>query len=217
MSGRNRNKSTALVVGNNTRIQALFMNREFEIIYESKIPHLKSPPSIVVFTGGEDVDPSWYGEPRHFRTMTNKKRDSREMVLFERYIDSPKVGICRGGQFLNVLSGGKMWQHVAGHTDNHKMIDLLFTKKKLMVTSTHHQMMLPSKDGVVLAVAQEAKGHISMAKIPPARPAYDPEVVWYPKTNSLCFQPHPEYSLPGNDTKHTDLFFDYIDWAFKLP
>lgn len=213
----NRGKTTALIIGNNTRVQTMFLGRDFDIIYESKIANLKKSPSLVVFTGGEDVDPYYYGEGKYFRTMSHRKRDDREMIHFEHFLQVPKVGICRGGQFLNVMSGGKMWQHVTGHTDNHDMIDLLFTKNKLKVTSTHHQMMLPSKDGFVLAVAQEAKDHVSMAKEPPKKPAFDPEVVWYPKTNSLCFQPHPEYNLPGGDEKHTDLFFDYLDWAFKLP
>jgi hypothetical protein len=213
----NRDKSTALVVGNNVRVQTMFYDRGFEIIYESKLSNLKRPPSLVVFTGGEDVDPSWYHEPKYFKTRSHLKRDNREMIIFESMLDVPKVGICRGGQFLNVMSGGSMWQHVSGHADEHEMIDLLFTRTPLKVTSTHHQMMLPSKEAFILGVAKGvATGHISMAKKVPPKPKFDPEVVWYPKTNSLCHQPHPEYNL-GNDTKHTDLFFDYLDWAFKLP
>lgn len=217
MASKNREKSTVLIIGNNTRVQTLFYSRDFEIIYESKAASLRKPPNLVVFTGGEDIDPSWYGEPKYFRTHSHYKRDQREMLYYESFLEVPKVGICRGGQFLNVMSGGSMWQHVAGHTDHHKMIDLLFTKSELKVPSTHHQMMLPSKDGFILAVAKVAKDHVSCAKEPPDKPKYDPEVVWYPKTNSLCYQSHPEYNLPGNDNKHVDLFFDYIDWAFKLP
>lgn len=216
MAVRNREKSTALIIGNNTRVQSLFATHGFDIVYEAKADNLRKPPSLVVFTGGEDIDPAWYNEPKYFRTMSHPKRDHREMVYYEKYLDVPKVGICRGGQFLNVLSGGRMWQHVSGHTDTHKMIDLLFTKTELKVPSTHHQMMLPSEEAFILAVAKVAKDHVSCAKKTPPKPKYDPEVVWYPKTNSLCYQPHPENYISG-DNKHVDLFFDYLDWAFKLP
>ena len=213
----NRAKSTVVIIGNNTRVQTLFYGRGFELIYETKAANLRKSPDLIVFTGGEDVDPSWYHESKYYKTFPHIKRDHREMVLYEQYLNVPKVGICRGGQFLNVMSGGSLWQHVEGHTNDHKMIDLLFTKNKIRIPSTHHQMMRPSKDAFILAVAQEAKGHVSMAKTPPEKPKYDPEVVWYPKTNSLCYQSHPEYNLSGNDEQHVDYFFDLIDWAFKLP
>lgn len=209
-------KSSVLVVGNTRSVQNLFLRRGFDVIQENNFTRT---PDLVCFTGGEDIDPRWYGEAKHFRTkFVAHNRDKKEHGLFQKYKDTPKVGICRGGQFLNVLSGGKLFQHVSGHTNtsnSHEMIDLLFTKGKITVPSGHHQMMIPADKGAyILGVAQEAKEHISLSGVKP--PKYDPEVVWYPKTYSLCYQSHPEWELKGKN-EHQDYFFDLINWAYSLP
>lgn len=199
-----------MIVGNNSQVQNIFRKKDFEIIYDS---NLKIKPDLLCFTGGEDVNPSLYGEQKFFKTMTNPKRDAREMVYFERFPTIPKVGICRGGQLLNVLSGGALWQDVNNHVDEHKAIDLLFSKKEITVSSTHHQMMIPGDGSYILCAAHQADRWHSGKKR--KIPQYDPEVLWYPKTNSLCFQPHPEKRLSNGSTECEDYFFDLIDWAFK--
>lgn len=160
---------------------------------------------VVLFTGGEDVDPALYDEPPHKRTNFNTQRDLKERAIYEQALarDLPMVGICRGGQFLNVMNGGKMWQHVTGHTQPH----LAFIEvppfnehgqKRILqnVTSTHHQMMIPTDEAVVLLTALEAwekengKGYTKMGK---ELTEPDIEAVWYAGTSCLCFQPHPEY------------------------
>ncbi len=53
---------------------------------------------LVLFTGGEDVDPSLYGCKKHSTTYSNIKRDLQEKEIFEQ-IDPNKqicLGICRG-------------------------------------------------------------------------------------------------------------------------
>ena len=177
-------------------------------------------PDLVVFVGGEDVDPSLYRETKLDKTSTNRKRDQFEMAAFEEYKERPKVGICRGGQFLNVMSGGELWQDVDKHTSSHNIIDLLehdgHDLDYLEVTSTHHQMMRPSKEGETLAIAWEATrfsaGGRLDGKSAPERPEHDTEVVWYANTNSLCFQPHPEYK-PGETRT---LFFQYIKYFWDM-
>lgn len=52
---------------------------------------------IVMFTGGEDVDPSLYGAHRHPTTYSNIQRDLAEKSIFEQVrTDQLCVGICRG-------------------------------------------------------------------------------------------------------------------------
>lgn len=201
---------SVLVVGGNTAVQRMFRDRGWKILQEGT----ERPPDLVCFTGGEDICPSHYGEQTLSRTRPNPKRDAKEVLYFERYNTVPKIGICRGGQLLNVLSGGAMWQHVNNHVDSHQAVDLLFTRGRLLVTSTHHQMMIPGKEGFVLAVANEATEFVSYRSR--EKPKYDTEVVWYPKTNSMCFQPHPEYAVAGEkSSKCQDYFFDLIDWAWR--
>ena len=73
---------------------------------------------LVVFTGGSDVDPALYAEPKHKETRSKIDRDMREAAIFQVCVDSriPMVGICRGAQLLTVLAGGKLVQHIGGHT-----------------------------------------------------------------------------------------------------
>lgn len=52
---------------------------------------------VVLFTGGEDVDPSLYGCEKHITTYSNLKRDLAEKEIFEKVRkDQLCVGICRG-------------------------------------------------------------------------------------------------------------------------
>lgn len=181
--------------------------------------------SIICFTGGEDVDPSLYGESNLMmgnRAMSffNKKRDEQDSVVFGIACanDVIKVGICRGGQFLNVMNGGKMWQHVTDHavSGGHDLIDN-FTGEVVRVTSTHHQMMRPAKDGVVIAVARESKARFTDGERWTRSGAVatgvdkdldDIEVVWYPDSKSFCFQPHPEFNIYP---ECTDYFFSSLE------
>ena len=56
-----------------------------------------SDAEIVIFTGGEDVDPSLYGEEKHPTTCSNIARDKKEMAEFKKIRrDQLAVGICRG-------------------------------------------------------------------------------------------------------------------------
>src|SRR5687768_11319437 len=59
----------------------------------------------VLFTGGGDVDPVFYGEPRHPEVYDAEPgRDEFEIDLARRAMDEdlPVLAICRGSQVLNV-------------------------------------------------------------------------------------------------------------------
>ncbi len=151
---------------------------------------------LVCFTGGEDVSPNLYGDYAHPQTYNSERRDAIEMNYFElaEELKIPMVGICRGGQFLNVMSGGRMYQHVQLHTRDHIIIDVE-TSDKVLATSTHHQMFMPSEESVLVAYAQEGgrREWYDKHEFEHDVSKLDFEVVYYPKTNCLCFQPHPEF------------------------
>lgn len=172
---------------------------------------------LVQFTGGEDVSPFLYGEPKHPSSHCNKDRDMREKVIFEHALalKKPMAGICRGGQFLNVMCGGKMWQDVDRHALNgvHEVKDTL-THEIFSATSTHHQMMRPSPMGLVVAVAHPNRStrrdymgnHGSIiSTFRDTDP--EPEVVYYYDQEALCFQPHPEF---GSDALRNK-YFSYLE------
>lgn len=153
-----------------------------------------------VFTGGEDVDPSLYNELPLARTTFNPARDKYEMAVYELTGRKLKVGICRGAQFLNVMNGGKLWQHVEGHQGNirHSLqyIDESTRHKTYTVNSEHHQMMVPQLSSAQIwgwaGAAKSKQGFETMVTCP-LNHQMDVEIVFYPRSNSFCFQPHPEW------------------------
>ncbi len=163
---------------------------------------------LVQFTGGSDITPALYNQQKHPRTHSYIGRDQKEKMFFQiaKKKGIPMAGICRGGQFLNVMSGGSMIQDCDGHTISyeHKAVDMI-SGESLMVTSTHHQMMQPppeNKDVVVFLCASES----SRQEVMPSTESLlqspiktldkifiDIEGVFFKDTKCLCFQPHPEY------------------------
>jgi len=169
--------------------------------------------SVVVFEGGNDISPELYGEPKGSWTQPlNTRRDDLESSVFAmaRYRGAAFIGICRGAQLLTALNGGKLFQDVTGHYGTHHI--KTDTGKVMFATSVHHQMMnpfvLPESDFKLVAWAkgppdsldgdalsyEYLDGEDNQAPPPPK----EPEVVWYPKTKSLCIQGHPEFAAKNS-------------------
>lgn len=179
-----------LIIDGNYEYNNLFTRLGFTLVNDV------GTADLVCFTGGEDVSPELYGDAAHQYTYNNTYRDGYEGDVFERCVSLgiPMVGICRGGQFLNVMNGGRMYQHVDSHTAPHFITDLE-TGEEVYVSSTHHQMMMPSPEGLLVA-SSALHGHREWYDGVYARADtsnQDIEVVYYKETNSLCFQPHPEF------------------------
>ena len=69
----------------------------------------------LLLSGGEDVDPSLYGESRHATVVdVDRARDDFEIALVSEARRSrlPILGICRGIQVLNVACGGTLVQDI---------------------------------------------------------------------------------------------------------
>lgn len=171
---------------------------------------------IVVFTGGADVHPALYGERRHATTTTSGVRDNRDIIAWNACRqDQLKVGICRGAQFLNVMNGGKLYQNVTNHAIHgmHWMY-AVGNQKGILVTSTHHQMMIPSAKASVLFVAniamkKEEYGKVKVYTADERKARFDDvEVCVYKDTKSLCYQPHPEYDKGNKDNER--LFIELV-------
>jgi len=198
-----------------------------EILKKKEKGEVSPQVDLVLFTGGEDVDPNFYNERVGKYTSANPARDSRESQMFTLLGNKiPKLGICRGAQFLTVMSGGRLIQHVENHgiggthpiTFNH-----LYGSKKMPMTSTHHQMMYPYglKEGKEYILCAHSTNHLSSKywngqdkNIEIKEDFLEPEIVFYPRTNSLGIQGHPESGI----MKEVDKMFilNYIDNILKL-
>ncbi|RYL95894.1 gamma-glutamyl-gamma-aminobutyrate hydrolase family protein [Sporolactobacillus sp. THM7-4] len=117
-----------------------------------------------ILSGGDDVDPRFYGEsPSPHIGVFNTDRDRSELLLLKKAVSSgkPVLGICRGLQVINVALGGTLIQdlstemkktiqheqkvprmktsHSVRVIKNSRLFSLLEGRKSLFVNSLHHQ------------------------------------------------------------------------------
>lgn len=119
----------------------------------------------LLFSGGDDVAPSAYGQAPHPEIGTpSEQRDAYERALFDRALELelPTLGICRGPQLMNVHLGGTLHQHIPEHT-GHGPVDATLHRvafepetvlrdlygPEVEVNSLHHQGLATLGDGVV--------------------------------------------------------------------
>lgn len=203
------------IVGGGFEYASMFRHKGWTIV------NTIEEADLVQFTGGEDVSPELYQHTKHPYTNCNPMRDRKEVLVYKACRQAGKnvAGICRGGQFLNVMCGGKMIQHCDNHAfkEGHTATDTR-TGECFLVSSTHHQMMIPNTmHGKVIVVARETEHcekHIDGKLIRfQSSKMQDTEAVWYPLHKTFCFQPHPEFlSWPGL----ADKYFDYLYEFFGL-
>lgn len=182
---------TVMIVSGHSDYERMFQELGYTLTQEMEEANL------VCFTGGEDVSPHMYGANKHKFTYSNPHRDEMERYIFNRAfgLDIPMVGICRGAQFLNVLSGGEMYQDVTKHVRAHMITDST-TGETVYVSSTHHQMMKMGPEGILVASSTllGTREWYESGIFKKEVSEQDIEVVYYKHTKCLCFQPHPEFS-----------------------
>lgn len=117
----------------------------------------------IIFSGGDDVLPAFYGEdphPKIGKLYPLRDRIEIELARFVLELDKPVVGICRGCQVLNVAMGGTLYQDINAqmeatflhmqtaprdegthYTELRKESCLfnIFQKERLFINSFHHQ------------------------------------------------------------------------------
>lgn len=151
----------------------------------------------LILWGGEDIGTKLYnehpitpGEP-YEPTI----RDVFELALIDKAIklQIPIIGICRGAQLLCVHQGGKLIQHVQGHTYTSHKLYLPKENKVIHTNSWHHQAMQPTDDAEILAISSQKTntGYTKNGQYI----EFDtfPEIVKWPKIKALGIQGHPEF------------------------
>ena len=157
-----------------------------------------------LLTGGQDVTPELYGEERKpVCGETSALRDSMDKYIFTHAVQENKVilGICRGIQLMNAVSGGTLYQDLPSELESDiehhmqppydrtaHMVDLvkdspifqLLQEEKIPVNSYHHQgVKVIGKGFQKMAVASD--GLVEGIYMP------DKKFVW-------GIQWHPEFS-----------------------
>ena len=206
------NNRTVFVVGGDYRIESMYESFGWSLVGN------KDDADVIQFTGGADVTPSLYGAEKHERTGNVPNRDFREREVFLNTEGKLRVGICRGSQFLHVMNGGTMWQHVDQHAVRGTHPCFLETASgtvKLDVTSTHHQMLKRDscQENVLLGWADNLATFKEWGGGKDKWVCHDDRIdfesLYYPNTRSFCCQGHPEYL--NTDHEFPRWFFDTLN------
>lgn len=178
--------------------------------------------SLVVFTGGEDVHPSFYGGEHLGISAVNIKRDRHEIQIFEycQKHNIKRLGICRGVQFLGVMAGGSMYQHVSDHAGVLHKITYPALNKEVIVNSLHHQLIKLPETGLPIAWSSDKLSRIyigpdSLYAGPPER---EIEAAIFPEINAMGVQFHPEMMprrAPGR-ILFEEMVKDFIDLSIEI-
>jgi len=150
--------------------------------------------SMIIFGGGPDVDPKFYGKEKEPRTVSCPEWDEWRLRIFKQAVKLkiPMVGICGGAQLGCVGSGGTLKQHMDNHAfgysgrhsaylDSRDLPD-----KEFLVSSDHHQLMQPQ-------IAQKDKGPVNYEIIARCAKDHSHEIIWFKDTKFLAAQFHPEW------------------------
>ena len=141
-------------------------------------PALK-PLHGLILSGGEDIHPSAYGQPKHDRLgSVDPARDAFELALFRaaQEMQLPVLAICRGIQLVNVALGGTLWQDLPSERDGPVAHDPALGRtvrshrvgavpgsrlaqavgvSPLLVNSFHHQAIREPGRGVIVSAKAE--------------------------------------------------------------
>jgi gamma-glutamyl-gamma-aminobutyrate hydrolase PuuD len=173
---------------------------------------------LVLFEGGEDVTPLIYGEPIGKHTSFNTKRDVKEVEIFAHALQlgKPILGVCRGSQLVCALSGGKLVQHQKNPSHIHN-IYINDGESIIPLTSTHHQAQYPfglkDDEYKILAYTKDLCEYHLDGRDKELNPPKEVEICYYPKTNALAIQPHPEFLW--DDRENYKDTFEYLHDIFN--
>lgn len=182
--------------------------------------------SAVLFAGGEDIQPAWYGEEAvPETTLLSPLRDEYEWWLMQWALEEnkPILGICRGMQLLNLACGGNLHLHalrdlpgVQDHYESRNRKDAAYIAHILKIdpvsrlghiighdsipTNTrHHQAVKDLGEGLV-ATAWAEDGVIEALELPN-------------KPFVLGIESHPEDLFAEVEPRWISLFEAFVDAA----
>jgi putative glutamine amidotransferase len=131
---------------------------ELDMISATDAPRVRAKDyDGILFTGGEDVDPSLYGEAKHHENVHDfRPRDEFEFALLDGALARriPILGICRGVQMINVKFGGTLYQDMKEDAEpqfEHRQTELGKTRQE-----PTHSVLVTDEDSILGAIVQGA-------------------------------------------------------------
>lgn len=171
----------------------------------------------IVFSGGNDFDPSLYGGNPDLVEDYSREDDEKSIEIFSYAVEKnkPILGICRGMQLMNIYYGGSLYDDIKIQYSTeivHRGDDKTFTyhnvnikddsylkkvigESQIEVNSFHHEGIKKLADGLD-ASAKSPDGLIEAIENP-----------YYPYM--IGVQWHPEVSYP-DDQYSKKIFDDFI-------
>ncbi|MCK1976452.1 gamma-glutamyl-gamma-aminobutyrate hydrolase family protein [Jeotgalicoccus huakuii] len=102
-------ESYSIAIANEGGVPIILPKVENDALIKAQIQSLDA----LVLSGGDDVDPEFFGEAPHQKMgAIEPGRDAYEMKLIDFALDAniPILGICRGAQVLTIHQGGTIYQ-----------------------------------------------------------------------------------------------------------
>lgn len=190
-----------------------------EMLVRSNCTRAPSPEDadLVIFVGGDDVNPLLYGEKAHPNTVFDPARDAQDIELFDYCYKNgiPMLGVCRGAQFGHAMLGGKLYQHVDNHNGSHNMWDIRNNKHIANISSVHHQMCIENVEGgmTILGDCYKSRERWLNDQDKDDEVGHrDIEAFFYRDACFIGVQGHPEYSGYSLYTKWClDLINEFVN------
>jgi putative glutamine amidotransferase len=181
----------------------------------------------IILSGGEDVDPQFYGEDPHPQLgppITERDKVEIAIVKYALEYNIPLLAICRGIQILNVALGGTLIQDIPSQVkepiqhsqivnrsrdthwvniENDSKLFQLLGSLQVRVNSLHHQS-IDKIASELRVVARSSDGVV--------------EAVEYvhPSTFTVGVQWHPE-SMASTNAQMSNLFAELIKSSMRVP
>ena len=170
----------------------------------------------LILSGGEDVNPAYYGEEVLNASVSfNAVRDTSDFLLIKAAHSQgkPILGICRGHQIVNVAFGGSLYQdiptqigtehrqnvsgiprHKVGLEPGSRIRSLLGDADSVSTNSHHHQSVKEPAPGFSVT-ARAADGVVEASEGPGA----------------FCVQFHPEALVADGEESFLAIFTAFIE------
>ncbi len=155
---------------------------------KAAIRQLYDLSSGVLFTGGTDIDPRFYGQDKDPMTVAEDPwRDELELEIARWSLEDgkPALGICRGAQLLGVATGAVLYQHIPNMTtlkhgvqqyaelaesshpillENGSWLYTIYQRPRIPMTTGHHQALKDGQTGALKVTGRATDGIIEVVE-----------------------------------------------------